>query len=459
MAYIGPGVDNGYRSRFIYTATAGQTSFSGGDANGITLTYTDSEYLDVYQNGVLLVPGDDYAATTGTTVVLVQGASLNDKVEMIQYQAFGVADTVSRADGGTFSGNISSPIVTASTSVKTPLIEFTDGDDAITIADGGGVTLSSSLTGTNATFTTADNTDTLTLKSTDADANTGPTLFMQRDSSSPADGDSIGKISFVGENDAGEEIRYARIDNQISDASDGTEDALMFITTMVGGTEKSRMTLQPTETVFNEESAATDFRVESDSMSHQLHMNGSNGKFTINANSAQSPASHFTLFFAAASYSAFAAEETDGGSGAGFLICRKSGGSTIGQIKRNGTADEVQYVTTSDYRLKENVNYDFDATTTLKKLKPCEFNWISDEKNTTITGFLAHEVQEVYPHAASGEKDAMETYTDSDGKEQTRVEAQGIEKSDLVPLLVKSLQEALTEIDTLKTKVAALESA
>ena len=107
MPYLGPGVDNGYRSRFIYTATAGQTSFSGGDANGITLTYTDSEYLDVYQNGVLLVPGDDYAATTGTTVVLVQGASLNDKVEMIQYQAFGVADTVSRADGGAFGGNIS----------------------------------------------------------------------------------------------------------------------------------------------------------------------------------------------------------------------------------------------------------------------------------------------------------------------------------------------------------------
>ena len=70
MPYLGPGIDNGFRSRFIYTATAGQTSFSGGDANGITLTYTDSEYLDVYQNGVLLVPGDDYAATTGTTVVL-----------------------------------------------------------------------------------------------------------------------------------------------------------------------------------------------------------------------------------------------------------------------------------------------------------------------------------------------------------------------------------------------------
>ena len=106
MPDIGPGLDNGFRKRNIYTATAGQTSFSGSDANGITLSYTDTEYLDVYQNGVLLVPGDDYAATTGTSVVLVQGASLNDKVEMINYQAFGVADTVSRADGGTFGGNI-----------------------------------------------------------------------------------------------------------------------------------------------------------------------------------------------------------------------------------------------------------------------------------------------------------------------------------------------------------------
>jgi prepilin-type processing-associated H-X9-DG protein len=119
MPFIGPGLDNGYRSRFIYTATAGQTSFSGGDDNGITLTYTDSEYLDVYQNGVLLVPGDDYAATTGTTVVLVQGASLNDKVEMIQYQAFGVADTVSRADGGAFGGNISTSGTLAVTGTST----------------------------------------------------------------------------------------------------------------------------------------------------------------------------------------------------------------------------------------------------------------------------------------------------------------------------------------------------
>lgn len=73
-------------------------------------------------------------------------------------------------------------------------------------------------------------------------------------------------------------------------------------------------------------------------------------------------------------------------------------------MKRNGTSDEVQYVTTSDYRLKENVNYDFDATSVTKQLKPCKFNWISDDTNTPIHGFLAHEVQAIVPHAASGEK-------------------------------------------------------
>ena len=141
MAYIGTSPSNGVRRRFVYEATANQTSFSGNDESGITLTYVDSLYLDVYQNGVKLKAGDDYTATTGTTVVLVQGASVNDVVEMVAFDVFSVNDSVSASAGGGFAGNISSPIVTGSTSLRTPLIEFTDGDDAIAIADGGVVTL------------------------------------------------------------------------------------------------------------------------------------------------------------------------------------------------------------------------------------------------------------------------------------------------------------------------------
>ena len=98
MAYIGRSPQNSVRNRYQYQATTGQTSFSGSDANSLTLSYTDSLYMDVYQNGILLVPGDDYTATTGTTVVLVQAASLNDIVEMVVYDVFSVNETYTKTE-------------------------------------------------------------------------------------------------------------------------------------------------------------------------------------------------------------------------------------------------------------------------------------------------------------------------------------------------------------------------
>jgi len=106
MAYIGTSPSNGVRRRFVYEATANQTSFSGNDESGITLTYVDSLYLDVYQNGVKLKAGDDYTATTGTTVVLAVGATADDVVEMVSFDVFSVNDSVSASAGGSFAGNI-----------------------------------------------------------------------------------------------------------------------------------------------------------------------------------------------------------------------------------------------------------------------------------------------------------------------------------------------------------------
>ena len=108
MAYIGRAPNQGVRSRYVYQASASQTSFSGSDSNSLTLDYPDSLYMDVYQNGVLLKAGTDYTATTGTSVVLVQAASLNDVVEMIVYDAFTVADSYTKTEADTrypFKGN------------------------------------------------------------------------------------------------------------------------------------------------------------------------------------------------------------------------------------------------------------------------------------------------------------------------------------------------------------------
>jgi len=108
MAYIGKSPSFGVRNRYIYQATAGQTSFTGSDADSKTLTYTDSLYVDVYQNGVLLKPVTDYTSTSGTSVVLVTGASLNDVVEIVVYDAFSIANSYTKTESDTrypFKGN------------------------------------------------------------------------------------------------------------------------------------------------------------------------------------------------------------------------------------------------------------------------------------------------------------------------------------------------------------------
>ena len=137
MPYIGRPLQAGVRRRYIYAATAGQTSFSGNDSSGISLAYDDSLFLDVYQNGVLLKPVTDYASTTGTSVVLTTGASTDDVLEMLVFDTFGVADTVSAKDGGSFAGAVSM----ASTLAVTGSLSGTTG------------TFSGAVSGTRGTFT------------------------------------------------------------------------------------------------------------------------------------------------------------------------------------------------------------------------------------------------------------------------------------------------------------------
>jgi len=137
----------------------------------------------------------------------------------------------------------------------------------------------------NATITVADNSTNLSLVSTDADASVGPVLDLYRNSASPADDDVLGEIKFHGENDADEKIQYGLIAAKIQDASDGTEDVRLSFKTITAGTERERVTIQPTEVVFNEDSQDLDFRVESDSNSYALFVEGSSGNVGIGTTS------------------------------------------------------------------------------------------------------------------------------------------------------------------------------
>jgi hypothetical protein len=135
------------------------------------------------------------------------------------------------------------------------------------------------------TITTADNLDTLSLTSTDADADVAPNLRMYRNSGSPADNDQLGKIQFEGRNDNSEDVIYSEIINQIKDASDGTEDGRMALNSMVAGTLRARLDILPTETVFNDGSIDLDFRVESATTANALFVEGSSGNVGIGTSS------------------------------------------------------------------------------------------------------------------------------------------------------------------------------
>jgi hypothetical protein len=120
--------------------------------------------------------------------------------------------------------------------------------------------------------------------------------------------------------------------------------------------------------------------------------------------------------------------------------------TTVGSISVTGSA--TSYITSSDYRLKENVAPMQNALATVAALKPCTYKWKADGSDGQ--GFIAHELAEVVPDAVSGEKDAV--------NEDGAIKPQGIDTSFLVATLTAAIQEQQAMIEELKAKVAALEA-
>lgn len=108
---------------FEYTATSGQTTFSGADDNAATLAYTAGKIM-VVMNGVVLDPSD-FTATNGTSVVLSSGAAANDLVNIYAYAAFQVADTVPASTGGEFSAPIGLAGVPIYENAQTITVDYT----------------------------------------------------------------------------------------------------------------------------------------------------------------------------------------------------------------------------------------------------------------------------------------------------------------------------------------------
>ena len=289
------------------------------------------------------------------------------------------------------------------------------------------------------TLTEDGNLDTLTLTSTDADANVGPNLNLYRNSSSPADDDVLGLVIYNGQNDNSETIKYARQVSYIKDASDGTEDGQLSFQTMVGGTIRDRLNITPTEIVLNEDSQNLDFRVESDHSTKAFSVSGEYGHCHITGASSATKVAYYSHglgalqlglggFILSYDYGVIDGpyvlhnEWFDGstnkyvGDGEAarfgmydgrFLFYTANSGSANASISQslrfeianNGdlTATDTSIGSNSDQRLKENIqDYNYDLSK-FKSFKPRTFDWKNPEAhaNEATTGFVAQEVESI----------------------------------------------------------------
>ena len=305
--------------------------------------------------------------------------------------------------------------------------------DSVTLKDGGVTATAAS------TITTADNTDTLTLISTDADANAGPILVLNRDSASPADGDSLGALRFAADDDAGNSTNFFSIESFIRDASNGSEDVQMVMYGMSGGSTLNIMEFDTVgggvdagpEVVFNDGSSDIDFRVESNGNTNALFIEGGsnrNGMFLSTADLGNfnelnnHSAGHLvvgdgsggnagiTIFSEASANGHLSfADGTSGVAEYKGLVQYQHGSDRLILyanhtshfiIASDGTltaTDTSIGAISSDQRLKENIqDYSYDISK-FKTMKPRSFDWKFPDAHPyeAKVGFVAQELETV----------------------------------------------------------------
>ena len=131
LGYAGGGQNT--LSTYVYTATSGQTTFSGADSNGNTLSYTVGA-IQVYLNGALLTPTSDFTASTGTSVVLVTGALTSDTLTVLALGSFTVSTDIAKSTLST-----KGDILTA-TAASTPAVLAVGSDGSSIVADSAATT-------------------------------------------------------------------------------------------------------------------------------------------------------------------------------------------------------------------------------------------------------------------------------------------------------------------------------
>jgi hypothetical protein len=559
MPYQGRSPQTGVRNRFVYTATASQTLFSGADSNGRTLRYEDGAYVDVFLNGVCLVPTSDFTATTKTSISLVSGAAASDVVEIVCYDIATMADTVSKSQGGTFDGSIT---VNGSFSADGGTIKLDGnyptgtanvalGDTALDSLTSGGyntaigplsltantsgssnnalgwaalganttgfsntavghATLGANTTGSyntaygqnslNSNTTASNNTavgyqagyssttgvitaigalagknyntsGTETWGSTFVGLSSGDTTttgvnnaalggYSLRLNTTGSQNVALGAAALYSNTTASNNTAVGYQAGYSTTTSSGSvyvgylsgQNTTSLQNTFVGSGSGYLVTSGQKNTIigtYSGNQGGLDIRTSNNNIvlsdgdgNPRLAINNVGNTALYNANPSDDSPDSGIQFEVGSSNAAYMNIGHTTGTTSGWGYVRFFyGGSQIGQISQNGTT-AVQYLTSSDYRLKENVVDLTGATDRLKQIPVHQFNFIG-EPDRTVDGFLAHEVQAIVPEAIHGTKDEV----DADGNPVY----QGIDQSKLVPLLVATIKE-------LEARITALEA-
>ena len=430
MSYIGQQLPADVFSGFTID------KFTGDGTANKALTLSEAPFNEtavlVTIDGVVQEPTDDFTVS-GTTLTLVGTAANGSEINVTH-----LSGPVPVTQAASLDLNGASDKLILDADADTTI--SADTDDQIDFKAGG--TDIMSLTATTVTINdgttiiTNDNSDTLTLQSADADASEGPVMVFDRASSSPADDDVIGAINFRGKDSGGNGVDYVKIQAEIMQESDGSEDGQLQFNLQKAGTSRNILTLDRVAAVINEDSQDIDFRVESDGVTHMLFVNGGGNTVGVGTtgdilgrlhvmngdSGADADGAGDELVLEHDSHCGMTIlspnnleggikfgdpQDNDAGriqyDHANDAMFFMTSGSLHFNIASNGdlTATDTSIGSISDQRLKKDiVDFTYDINK-FKQLKPRSFEWKNKSEHgdkTGLRGFIAQEVDSVDNH-------------------------------------------------------------
>ena len=456
-------VSSGAERKKTFAITTTTTALTG-------LVYTPTK-VHVFHNGVRLVDGTDFTATNSTSITLTVAAESGDQVVVVSYASFQVADayTQTEADaefvaksGDTMTGPLSvTGTVTATADFKG---HSSSSGDYVRMYGGTG-TGKWDIYGNGENLRISDN-ESAGAVQFDTNVGIGTTPSADWRTAFNTTALQVGQSGSLFNLDVSNSDRRCMLSSNALLNSSGDfkhiKEGPATVYSQQGGTHRW-------STAASAGSGATA------SLTERMQIDAS-GNVLVGTTSQQTT-------------SKLSVKTSVDGNGIGidahksqnsnyyFMNFRVNTNTAVGNIYSNGSS--TIYATSSDYRLKENTVSLTGASERVNQLLPKRFSFINDETSTLVDGFLAHEIQSVVPEAILGTKDAMmdedyevtaaiEATYDDDGNELTAAvdavmgtrsvpDYQGIDQSKLVPLLTAALQEALTKIDNMETRLAALE--